>query len=120
MAGAYRVHQTLANVTNGADATNYYYVDMREVSFAGIQLTLSGGSGSVTCTLEATCQDGDTMSSLTYQDVTSSFFGVSNVTATSLWLVDQQIAVRALRVKVVASTGGANDGDWRVDVVKKH
>jgi hypothetical protein len=108
---------TLADVTNGTDGTYYYYVDMNGYRKLGLQLELSGGSGTVTVTVEGTIQDdGTAQASCTYQDITNDTFGQANFTATDM-LIDngeKLAAFHFVRVKVVAATGGANDADWTI------
>lgn len=110
------VGHTLANVTNGTDGTYYYYLDCTEHPYIAMQFTLSGGSGTVTCTLEASCTPTGTSADATYQDVTSGITGAASFTASRMIWIDTPVPARFLRAKIVAATGGANDGDWRIDV----
>ena len=113
------VTETLAAVTNGTDATYYYYFDMNGFKYFALQSTLNGGSGTVTLTAEATIQnDGTAPASCTYVDVTNDLFGVASTTASDMWVADEVNAFKYVRVKVVASTGGANDGDWTIYLKK--
>lgn len=109
---------TLADVTNGADATYYYYVDMASYREFGLQLALDCAGGTVTATVEATCQDdGTAPAACTYIDVTNAWFGVASLVAaagaaSAIWLErDTAGATKYIRVKIVANTGG-NTGDW--------
>lgn len=112
---------TLVAVTNGTDATNYYYIPMAAYTRLDMQLVLSGGSGTVTVTVEASVQaDGTAPASLAYLDVTNQAYGSATFTA-SIMLVDNTQffgAFNYVRVKVVAATGGANDGDWTIYIKK--
>jgi hypothetical protein len=112
---------TLVAVTNGADATNYYYIPMASYTRLDMQLILSGGSGTVTVTVEGSLQaDGTAPASLAYVDVTNQAYGSASFTA-SIVLVDNTqffCAFNYIRVKVVAATGGANDGDWTIYIKK--
>jgi len=114
---------TLADVTNGADGTYYYYTDMDGYSNLGLQLNLSGGSGTCTCTVEGTIQDdGTAQSSCAYGDVTTDAYGVASFTATDI-LNDSQGyfgQFKFVRVKVVAATGAADDADWTIYSKKKY
>lgn len=110
--------KTLAAVTNGADDTYYYYLEMDEFRYAVIQAILSGGSGTVTVTVEATVDPNTTLASANWEDITSSFFGVANITATGMFVIDTPVAFKAIRVKVVASTGDADDADWTLYSVR--
>jgi len=116
MGQTYRVFKELAEVTNGADGTYNYYMNMSEFSSATIQLELSGGSGSVTVTVEASAQSPTDIAaaSATYQDITLALFGVANVTSSSMFIIDNPTAFGWVKIKVVAATGGANDADWTV------
>jgi hypothetical protein len=106
---------TLADVTDGADGTYYYYVDKEGFRYEGIQATLDGGSGTVTVTIECSIQDdGTAQASCSYVDVTSDVAGVASWTATFLFTDnDQKLgACKYVRYKVVAATAAADDADW--------
>lgn len=114
---SHHYESTLADVTNGTDDTYYYYLDMDGYRDLALQLIIDGGSGSVTVTVEATVQDdGTAQASCDYQDVTNAWFGAANFTASAILLNTNYSALIAkyVRVKVVANTGGANDGDWTI------
>jgi hypothetical protein len=109
--------ETLAAVTDGTDGTYYYYVDMAGYKQLGLQLIIGAGSGSVTVTVEGTTQDdGTAQASCTYIDVTNGIYGAANFTASAaLYDSDRKCGnFKYLRVKVVANTGGADDGDWTI------
>ena len=111
------VTETLASVTNGADETYYYYVDMNGYRKAGFQLTLNGGSGTCTVTVEGSIQDdGTAPASCAYLDITSATFGAANFTASNVLIDnDEKLACfKYVRLKVVASTGDADDADWTI------
>jgi hypothetical protein len=115
------VGETLADVTDGADDTYYYYADMAGYRNFAAQMTLSGGSGTCTVTCEATLQDdGTAAASCTYQDVTNDLFGVASTTATDLWMVDTPVSFKYVRFKVVAATGAADDADWTIYFKKQY
>jgi hypothetical protein len=117
----HRDYKLLAAVTHGIDDTYYYYVDCRAVKAStGFEFVIDPGSGSVTCTIEATLQDdGTAPAACTYGDVTQQVTGAATVTATGVYVTrDLLNVVRYLRVKVVANTGGANDGHWRITCVR--
>ena len=110
---SHHVEETLADVTNGADDTYYYYFDMDGFQYWATQATLSGGSGTVTVTVEATIQDdGTAPASCTYVDVTNDLFGVASITASDILAADTPQAYKYVRIKVVAATGAADDADW--------
>ncbi len=112
----------LVEVVNGTDGTYYYYIDMLGYTRLGLDLILNGGSGTVTVTVEATRQDDGTVKeSCTYYDVTNAAYGAASYTASSSLSDSAQFFAdkRWVRVKVVASTGGANDGDWTVFPAKE-
>ena len=116
------VETPLVSVTNGADGTYYYYVDMDGYGELGLQLLLNGGSGTVTVTIEGTMQDdGTAQASCTYIDQTSEVYGTASYTASAILLDTSHVAgqFKYLRVKVVASTTGADDADWTVWAKKK-
>lgn len=111
----HHVEETLADETNGADGTYYYYVDMDGYKHFSAQLELSGGSGTCTVTVEATNQDdGTAAASCTYQDVTNGLFGSASYTASDFLIADTAQSFKYVRYKVVASTGGADDADWTI------
>jgi len=115
----HHVEETLAAVTNGADDTFYYYVDMDGYRNASFQLAMDCDAGTVTATCEASIQDdGTAQAACTYQDITNDLFGVASLVsaaapATDMWIVDTPLAVKFLRLKVVAATG-ATTGDWTI------
>jgi len=110
---SHHVSETLADVTNGADGTYYYYFDMDGYKFWATQATLNGGSGTCTVTIEATIQDDSTApASCTYIDVTNDLFGVASITASNILAADTPQAYKYVRVKVVAATAAADDADW--------
>lgn len=112
---------TLVAVTNGVDATYYYYIPMASYTRLDMQLILSGGSGTCTVTVEGSIQaDGTAPASLNYLDVTNQAYGSASFTA-SIMLVDNSdffAAMNYVRVKVVASTAAANDADWTIFIKK--
>lgn len=113
----HHVEPTLVEVTNGTDGTYYYYVDMDSYKNSGYQLELSGGSGSVTVTFDGSMQDDGTSEvSVAYQDVTMAAWSAASFTSDDI-LVDGAGVLgccKWVRIKVVASTGGANDADWSI------
>ncbi len=109
------VSATLADVTNGADDTYYYYMDVEATPRWALQLILGGGSGTVTVTVEGTLQDdGTAAAACAYADVTADIFGVASYTASDMLVCDVPIPFKYVRVKVVANTGGADDADWTI------
>jgi hypothetical protein len=113
-------NEVLANVTNGADGTYYYYTDIDTFSRIGLQLALDGGSGTCTVTIEGSLQDdGTAPASCVYVDI-STLFSASSWTASAIIADDTgaTAVLKYLRVKVVAATGGANDADWKITAKK--
>lgn len=111
---------TLAAVTNGTDGTYYYYIPMAAYTRLDLQAVISGGSGTVTLTVEASIQnDGTAPASLTYADVTNQAYGSASFTATQMLVDNSQFfgSFSYVRVKVVAASG-ANDGDWTIYMKK--
>ena len=115
------VAETLADVTNGADATYDYYVDMAGYSRGGFQLALDCAALTVTATCWMTLQDdGTAPAACAYQDVTNDLFGVASLIAAAapaadMWLDDSGALASAkyARIRIVAATGG-NTGDWTI------
>lgn len=115
------VSETLAAVTNGADSTFYYYVDITTYRKAGFQFELDCDAGTVTVTIEGTLQDdGTAPASCTYQDITSDTFGVTSLVASAgsasdMWIDNSEklACFKYVRIKVVAATGGTT-GDWTI------
>ncbi len=117
------VAETLADVTDQADATYHYYVDMAGYRQAGFQIDLSCGLGTVTATCRATMQDdGTAPAACAYQDVTNDLFGVASLiaaagTASDMWVADTGAACfKYMDIQIVAATGGAGAqlGDWTI------
>ena len=111
--------RVLADVTNGADDTYYYCVDSNGPhNYSGAQLVLSGGSGTVTVTVECTyVDDGTVCDSITeWDDVTNGTFGAASYAASTILVDNAQKLVncRYYRYKVVAATGAADDADWKI------
>jgi len=112
---SHHVEETLAAVTNGADATYYYYFDMDGAKHFTTQLILNGGSGTATVTCEVTIQDdGTAPASCTYVDVTNDLFGAATFVASNMLIADQNYGFKYVRYKVVAATGAADDADWTI------
>lgn len=109
----HHVEETLADVTNETDGTFNFFVDMDGYKHFSLQSILSGGSGTVTLTILASNQDdGTAAASATYIDVTNLLFGVANTTASAMWLADTVMSFKFLDIRIVAATGGSNDGDY--------
>ncbi len=111
------VGDVVADVTNGVDATYTYYLDMSSFRKLGLQLEINGGSGTVTVTIEGTIQDdGTAAASCTYQDIGSATFGAASWTADAMLIdnAEKLACYKYIKIKVVASTGGADDGDWTI------
>jgi hypothetical protein len=107
----------VAAVVNGIDGPYDYYIDRKAGHHAtGLQFILNGGSGNVTCTVQATMQDdGTAPAACQYQDVTLPLTGLAAVVASGTYFNEDLLAVaRYVRVHVVAATGGANDADWDI------
>ena len=108
------VPNQLVDVTNGTDDTYYYTFNPKFKARAHANFYLDGGSGTVTVTCEAKIITGSD-----WTDVSEEFFGsVSGITADD-YVHDVSSIAEAweeARFKVVASTGGANDADWLIDL----
>ena len=119
--GLYKHRKTLVEQTDGTDATNYYYLVMESFRYAVAHCILSGGSGTVTVSVEAsidpaTVGSNTDLANLDWEDITNEYFGVASITATGFFVFDTPFPWRALRFKVVSSTGGADDADWTIHV----
>lgn len=110
---------TLIDETNLTDDTYYRYVDMDGYTRAGFVLTLDGGSGTITVTVEGTTETG-TPSTLTYRDITYDTFNITNTTTNDEWVDDagKLGCYTYIRFKIVASTGGADDSDITITAKK--
>lgn len=119
----HHVEDTVVDVTNGADGTYNYYLDMDGYSSLGLQLVLSGGSGTVTVTVETSIQDdGTAPASVTYVDVTSDAYGVASFTVSDMLNDSAGFfgQFKYVKVKVVAATGAADDADWTIYSKRKY
>jgi|GEM_PF-4232474 len=113
----------LLEITNGTDGTTYAYMDMETYTQVGWQMILNGGSGTATVTVEASWQnDGTAQASCAYEDMTYALFGVTSFVgptgATANFVAVDNTGVLAtakyVRLKLVLSTGGADDADATV------
>jgi len=114
----HHVEASLATVTNGANGTYYYYVDMDGYSNMGTQLVLTG---TLVVTVEATVQDdGTAQASCTYVDVTTDAYGVASFAASAM--LNDSLGFfgqfKYVRIKVVASGGGTDD--WTIYSKRKY
>lgn len=107
------VEETLADVTNETNATNFYFIDFDGYKHGALQIEIDAGAvDTTTVTFEMSIQDdGTAAASATYQDVTSAFFGVASITADNILIIDTPIAAKFFRVKTVTA-GGNNDADY--------
>jgi hypothetical protein len=103
------VSGTLADVTNGADGTYYYQISMASHRLTGFQFELSGGSGTITITVEARVTADNS-----WVDVTNDTFGSASYTADDEAVDSAQrlAGFSDVRLKAVAATGAADDADW--------
>ena len=110
----HHIEETLADVTNETNATNYYYFDMDGYKFFSAQIEIGAAADTCTVTIEATCQDdGTAAASCTYQDVSTAWFGAASWTA-DVWLEkDTPCSAKYIRVKTVTA-GGNNDADYAI------
>lgn len=106
-------YDILANVTNGADATYYYYTSGKGFKDQLIQLVFDPSGGSITCDIDITAQDdGTAAASCTY--VTS---GLSQITTSpNTWHLE--LPNRYSRIKVVVA-GGGGGADWKIEAFKR-
>jgi len=110
----HHVKETLAGVTNGADGTYNYYIDMDGYKFFSLDMDISGGSGTCTIKVYASNQDdGTAVGSIgLWHDVTNDWFGAASFTADDYLEKDTPISAKYLKIEVVAATGAADDADW--------
>lgn len=110
------------SITNETNATVPRYIDVKNYSVVKIHFVKVGGTDTVTLTVEGSCQDdGTALSILTYEDITQ--YGCTPLTtgtAASSYTSDVVLEVlvkglSALKVQTVSS-GGANDGDYKLYV----
>jgi hypothetical protein len=113
----------LAEVTNGVDGsgTTYeYQIDTKSYHQLGLQFVLGAGSGvagaAIVCTIRASWKPGAVTADCV--DVTS-MFGVTDINdATAVPVLIDNLGLLStaslVLVRVVANTGGANDGDWSI------
>ena len=122
------VELTLADVTDGANDTYNYFVDMDTFRKVGLQFILLGGAATgggetgVTDKCYMTIQDDGTAAvSCAYEDVTNDVFGTPslvaapNTAATDAWLDNSEALSLAkyVKIEVVADCNGAT-GDWTI------
>ena len=115
------VTRTVADVTDGTDATYYYYIKMNSYKNIGIQMVLDGGTAAITATIEASTQDdGTAQASLDYIDVTEAVFGAATYTDDCMLLDDTGALslTSIVRIKIVAAST-ANDADWTIYLKQK-
>ena len=104
--------KTLGTATGQGDGTTTYTFSMDSYSFWTVQIEdTAGGAGTNTYTIEASVDES------TYQDITSSFFGVASVTGDNTLVCDTPSPFKLVKVKIVRTgDGGAKDGGWTVTV----
>jgi len=105
---------TIIDETNIADGTYYRYVSMDNYRKGFFQLEINGGSGTMTVSLEGTCQDeGVAAASRTYQDIGIGTFGAATWTADTILAdnAEKLAGYTYIRFKCVAATGAADDAD---------
>lgn len=102
-----------------SDATFNYYADMQGYSYFSLQNIFSG-DGYKTLTVNASNQDGNDITALTYSDITADYFGSASFDD-SCWLErDTVCSCKALRIDIAISN--MNPGDtavWAVYFAKK-
>lgn len=100
------------------NTTSYAYIDMEGFRHFSLQGETSGTAPTdvLTVTIEATNQDdGTAAASCTYQDVTSSLFGVASFVDTDFFVIaDTIMTFKYVRVKYVTSNDAGNDADLTV------
>lgn len=116
------VADTLLDLTNISQSTTAYgYVDMENFKYVIFQNETSGTAptDTLTLTLEGTCQSDAAAASCTYQDVTSALTGAASYVDTDcMWIIDNAMKFKYLRIKYVTNAGGGNDADLTTYVIK--
>lgn len=115
--------ETKADVTNETNATVNRYLDMAGYDGLTIQFEKTGGTDSVTLTVEATCQDdGTAAASCVYQDITqhgmvihSAAATAASYTADAMTSLEEGAKYKYVKIKTV-SAGGSNDADYALYV----
>ena len=111
----------LADVTNAADGTYSYYVDMDGYRNLAVQyLDVSGGSGTATLKIYGSLTGDVDITSADYIDMTIATTGSASYTSDALLLLDTNLPLKYVKVEVVASTGGADDADWALFAYKQY
>lgn len=114
-----------AEVTNGPDNTYNYYVDMKGFGEASIMVVMDGGAGvtggaGLSATLTATPQDDDTPANLCAYDASGLPVLVCAVAASSTDTWNYHLVIKFLHIQVVVDTGGDNDADWAIYLLKRY
>lgn len=106
------------DVTNETNATTNRYFDVTGYEFLLVQFEKTGGTDSVTFTIEASMEDnGTAASSAIYQDISQ--YGTESLTASATaasYTADVTLRVNVKGFKFInlktVSAGGANDADY--------
>jgi hypothetical protein len=98
----------IANETNKANGTYYYYIPMNESREFGVQLILTG---TITVTVEASNEPDCAPASCTYGDVSNDWYGAASWNASAFLTDTGRVAGQAkyVRIKVVTAGGGTDD-----------
>lgn len=121
-----RSYNVVVDVTNGADGTYDYYLNLDDMGSLSMRYAIDGGTAGafagLVITFWASIQDDGTAdSSLVYEDVTTQLIGAASLTvaagasATGLIIDDGGFLhdVHVLRVRVVSVSSGGNTADWK-------
>lgn len=106
--------------TNETNATKNRYYDVSNYDTLTVDFDKTGGTDSVTFTVERSCQDDGTAGSgANYRNITISGTPVDGTTAASSYTATVSLNFDVKGVKFVnlktVSAGGANDADYRLD-----
>lgn len=120
------VFETVADVTNEADASTDYYVALGSARSCVVQFNQSGGTDVLGLSVLGTVQNDAVASSCLYQDITEHGMDWLTVATASGMVYDSAI----LKMKdgsgfkyvklTVTKTGGSNDGDYAIYVRKAY
>jgi catechol 2,3-dioxygenase-like lactoylglutathione lyase family enzyme len=111
----------VADVTDRADDTYDYYVDVEGFHIGSIYYNLDNGSGSVTMKIGYSNQnDGTAPGSCTFIDVGLSEFGAASWTGNNegFLMIDSPIVMKYIHFEIVANTTAADDADWTIRMMK--
>jgi len=116
----------IADVTDGADATFWYYIDMTGKRASAYQVTMDCDAGTVTATLHCTYEDDCAPAACNYIDKTNDVSGSANIQSTAAPVTDDWVdnshvlgSCKYVGIKIIANTS-ATTGDWKISGEKHY